>query len=178
METIIFSQRDNPELALETYKLRHKIFCEKMAWFPTNPDGIEKDNYDDLDRTLYVVIRDRLRIVALVRLIVGSPSLTEELAGEKFINENHLCISRADFAKGYHTVHVALLMAFAAFQIGAQHHVDYFIGCTYQDFVDQQVPIPLPFPIWLKKDIDGFPSIFYKAKTKALWYFLHLLGVV
>lgn len=174
MQTIVFKSSDDPTLYEEVSRLRYRVFSQKLHWFSENDDGVEYDQYDELDRTTYVVIKEKEQIIAFVRLIHGSPSLTEELAGRKFDSENHLCVSRMYFAKGHNTIRVAVAMVAAIVQVGIYEDVEYYIGCTYSDFVKNQIPFPLAFPIWMERNVGNFPSVFYKSRAKALTYFIKM----
>jgi N-acyl amino acid synthase of PEP-CTERM/exosortase system len=38
---------DTKKLRQEAFKIRHKVYCEEMAWLPTNKNQMETDEYDD-----------------------------------------------------------------------------------------------------------------------------------
>lgn len=173
MESIKFTEAENPELAQEVYRIRYNIFTKKLHWFEDSDTEIERDYYDGLDRTFYIVLRKHKVIVGMARCIVGSPSLTEELAGRLYKSENHLCVSRMWFAKGYNTFMSNIQLGWSIMQVWVEQDVEWFIGCTYEGFVKQQVKFRLDFPVWLEKDINGEKATFYESKVPTLANFLN-----
>lgn len=45
------------DLAIDMFRLRHQVICEKLRWQPVRPDGLETDEYDD-EHSVYFVLKD------------------------------------------------------------------------------------------------------------------------
>jgi N-acyl amino acid synthase of PEP-CTERM/exosortase system len=63
-----------PELQSEAYHIRHRVYCEELAFEPVRPDRCERDAYDA--RAEHVLVRSLKygRFVACARLVRVDPS--------------------------------------------------------------------------------------------------------
>jgi putative hemolysin len=49
---------DNPEIRDEVFRLRHKVFCEELGFYPTNAEGRERDERRTLASSVVAVPQD------------------------------------------------------------------------------------------------------------------------
>lgn len=55
----------------EAHKVRHNVYCAELKYEDSNPDGMEKDQYDDHSSQLVVYSRTNKSYIGCVRLVHG-----------------------------------------------------------------------------------------------------------
>lgn len=63
------------------YRLRHKVFFDKLRWQVTSQDGMEKDEYDE-NHTYYLIFKDKNNVVR---------------GCQRYIPMNHACMFDGPF---------------------------------------------------------------------------------
>jgi len=63
---------DSPEMRDEVFRLRHKVFCEELAFYPTNSEGRERDEHDEHSRHLLLRCLTTGTSAGCIRLILAS----------------------------------------------------------------------------------------------------------
>ena len=53
---------------LQAFKLRHKVYAEKLAWVPSTPEGLEVDRFDLHSTTIGLFLREE-KLLGLIRLL-------------------------------------------------------------------------------------------------------------
>jgi N-acyl amino acid synthase of PEP-CTERM/exosortase system len=63
-----------PDLQAQAYRIRHRVYCEELAYEPVRPDRCERDQYDD--RADHILIRSLKadRFVACARVVRVNPA--------------------------------------------------------------------------------------------------------
>jgi acyl homoserine lactone synthase len=76
----------------QAFRLRHKIFCERLGWLPQRPDGLELDRYDS--RAASIGLFSDGALLGYLRLLPPEPSFMLEVefralvpAGYRFRHE-------------------------------------------------------------------------------------------
>ncbi|WP_447978657.1 acyl-homoserine-lactone synthase [Candidatus Nitrospira bockiana] len=59
---------DREEELMAAYRLRHKVYAEKLQWVPTTAEGLEIDGYDDIAASVGLFSSDQ-RLVGVIRLL-------------------------------------------------------------------------------------------------------------
>jgi N-acyl-L-homoserine lactone synthetase len=57
-----------PDDLAEAYRLRHRVFCTRLGWVPSSPEGLETDRYDAWAHHLGVYT-ESVGLAALVRVL-------------------------------------------------------------------------------------------------------------
>ncbi|HEY6436145.1 MAG TPA: PEP-CTERM/exosortase system-associated acyltransferase, partial [Ignavibacteriaceae bacterium] len=60
------------ELKKESFKIRHKVYCEELQYEPVHPSGLETDNFDDNSMHLLIQHRVSGKYIGSVRMIFGN----------------------------------------------------------------------------------------------------------
>lgn len=123
---VVKSITDKDEM-LEVFRLRHRVFCEELAWVPSTPWVLEIDAYDN-HAIPFGVFDSRNNLVAYLRLVMPTHEFMMEKEFRKMVDPTHnirkepdtaeisrLCIAPearkdqvvTDFGK--HTISVVLL---------------------------------------------------------------------
>lgn len=68
---------DGPELRDEVFRLRHRVFCEELAFYPTNAEGRERDAHDEHSRHLLLRCLRTGTSAGCIRLVLASDERPE-----------------------------------------------------------------------------------------------------
>lgn len=72
MQLIVVDDMQTPEhrhLLEDMWRLRARVFAERLNWQVASADGIERDQFDDHDPTYILGVEDGTRVVGCVRLL-------------------------------------------------------------------------------------------------------------
>lgn len=67
----------NDELRAETYRIRHEVYCQELAYEPLRPNGLETDEYDE--RSLHCLVQSVStgQFVGCARLVLIDPEAVQ-----------------------------------------------------------------------------------------------------
>lgn len=76
-----------PHLIAEVHKIRHQVYCDELAFLPTSPDGLEKDEFDK--HSIFSLIKHKPSdtYTSCVRVVTSS-SPQELLPIEQFCKDS------------------------------------------------------------------------------------------
>jgi N-acyl amino acid synthase of PEP-CTERM/exosortase system len=82
---------DTPELRDEVFRLRHKVFCDELGFYPPNAEGRERDSHDEHSRHLLLRSLRTGASAGCIRLILAS----DERPEQRLPSEN-ICAGKID----------------------------------------------------------------------------------
>ncbi len=131
----------NEDEILQSYSLRHRIFCEELKWVPPSKDLLETDKYDNA-AVLFGVFDEHNKLIAYLRLILSDRTYMLENEFSFLVQSDHkirketdtaevsrLCMSpeaRTDFVSGNFGMHsISMLLYKGLYHWCAQNNIRY-----------------------------------------------------
>lgn len=90
---------DSYEDRMQSYRLRHEIFCETLAWVPPSADKLEIDRYDSVATTLGLFSSENGKLLGLSRLIPPDHPFMLEAEFSDLLFPEHPLRKEADTAE-------------------------------------------------------------------------------
>lgn len=126
----------------EIYKLRHKVFKEKLNWEVNTIDGNKEiDHFDTLEDIYYIIVVQDEKLLGCIRLLPTThdymiekvfPQLLDNIPKHKDLWEGSRFAVNPDYKKSIKNKpnEVGLLLLKGMYDFGINHNVDFVVATT------------------------------------------------